>query len=637
MAPLLRSWNQAVTVRSLRASSRRGLIRALVLGMACFFAIVLVRLQQIQVFPGEDLRSGAASQLRRPAHKVGTDLAELPRRGRILDRNGRVLAASYYEYDFTVDPFELHTVRTPRGSKESVEAYEARVEALRRKRVAASLDVVDAALASLGRLVDRVSLRTVLSTPARADGVRIRHAILAKGLTPVEMRSLDGALRGASKSLAAFRHSCFGYSPRVKRVYPEGKSCVQIVGMVGETREDSRLLGRTGLEFHLDRVLLGTEGALGSLSGGAGREFLRSDEAWLRPGAPADVELTIDSVLQDLCVRVLVKSMEAAGATSASAVMLDARSGEILAAVTVPVPDPSNLTAECASRLLCGAFTGVFEPGSIIKPVLYGYARDTGAIEWEETWDCGGASGGARFGYRNVREFSRNPAPLSTRDALIRSSNVASVRIGLERLGIEGMQEAFRAFRLVEPLKDTLYLDALAGYVSEEQAKRLYDAGVSWPQGYALTVSPLAMARMYMPFASEGMAIQPVLVRAIRRNGEVLRPSPRRQRAIRAEVAREVLHVLHGAVEEGTGKALKGLPFQVAAKTGTPQVTGTERHNPVICAIAPVQHPEVVLTVIHNNVVKGSRAVYTGGAVSGPAAREILDAAYKHLQIQEAR
>jgi cell division protein FtsI/penicillin-binding protein 2 len=139
---------------------------------------------------------------------------------------------------------------------------------------------------------------------------------------------------------------------------------------------------------------------------------------------------------------------------------------------------------------------------------------------------------------------------------------------------------------------------------------------------------------MYTAFATGGEVIQPSLVRSIERGDERIVPPIARHRVLKQEVAHEVLSVLARVVEEGTGKSMKGLPWTVAAKTGTPKDTKTGAfYNPVVCAIAPATSPEIVVTVMHHGVRPRPGKPYTGGSVSGPVAKEIIEKTLTYLRV----
>ena len=624
----------------LRKDSRLTLPVVIILVLIVGLLGVLVRLSWLQIWPQGVRLSAIAAQSERPTYRDGTTLSELPVRGAIFDANGELLAGAWYEADLIINPWDFCQPRFGRFKDEPEEAYNRRcAEDLERRA-----DFAASAMAEAIHLIDEQmpahDIRAALTNATREGGKRRVRTVLLRHLEPTQSERLAGMIRTCGQRQEDFRSGVFTFEHHLVRTYPRGADCAQVVGIIGQTKEDPEVRGRTGLEFQLDQILTGSRGQLHAEMDGRRREFLSSDAQWVRPGAPASVHVTLRPTIQRFCIDALRTSVALHEAEGGTAVVLDARTGDILAAVSLPVVDPQNLKAGDLGHLPLGALTRIYEPGSIIKPILVGFARDQGALSWEEPWDCGGADGFERFGYRTVREYSANPAPLQTTGVLIRSSNVGAVRIGMERLGIPGMVAAFQDFDLFAPLDGTLYPGALAGYYDKTQAKREFDAGPSWPMGYALMLSPVAMARMYTAFATDGRILEPRLVSAIERGNERLEIPPRDHRALQPDVAFEVREVLMRVVEEGTAKTLKGMDWTVAAKTGTPKDTArtdASYYNPVICAIAPALDPEIVVTVMHHGIRGGRGKPYTGGSCSGPTAREIIKNTLLFLRVPKDR
>jgi cell division protein FtsI (penicillin-binding protein 3) len=429
------------------------------------------------------------------------------------------------------------------------------------------------------------------------------------------------------------------YEPRLKRSYPLGGTMVQVVGLVGEAQDDGpgRVAGRTGLELWLDQVLEGRRGALFGQRDGRGKGFLLGEADLVVPTPGTDVVLTLDARIQEFCLEVLAASVEESRAESASAVVLDAHTGEILACASYPTADPDRLGEPGAEprNLNLAAVLDLYEPGSIIKPLIVAWGLQTKTISMDEPWDCGGSKGYHFFGPRRVREFLANPGPLTTEGVLIKSSNVGATRIGFERLGVERLWEAFARFGLAGRLPVTFpYVPRCRHTRPEDMRRSGYSplmTAVSFCQGYEIMLSPLAMARMYLPLANDGLLMEPRLLAQV---GDQRIPDPPAVRVIDADVAWSVRQTLRRAVEEGTGRRLQGLPWSVAAKTGTPEITGTLLHNPVVCAIAPASAPRIVVAVVHHKVLKRGPGTYTGGAVSGPPARSIIEKTLRYLRVE---
>ncbi len=584
--------------------------------IATIFCFLLVRLFMVQMRPASNIEGKADAQRFRRESRVGTALPEKAVRAELRDREGRLLAATWFEYDLVVDMVELL-----RGADNRAE---------RAGRLSRLSNATAKALSACGRKTEMRALATDLMKAANSQ-TPVRWLRLVKGMDPKSQRAVEAAVVG-TRGLR-FEH-------RERRSFPYGAATAQVVGIVGENPKDAvgRVAGRTGVEFQLDRILAGEAGRLPLEKDAAGRELLPRWIAEAEPVPGGMVTLTLDAEIQRICMEVLEKSVGACKAEKGSAVVLSARNGEVLAACTWPSVDPEKLNAKTANNLNLGAFLDLYEPGSTIKPLFISWALQKGLVTMDTRFDCGGADGVHQFGPRLVREYHANPNPLTVREVLIKSSNVGAVRIGHERLGIDGEYEALAAFRMSGRLKVGYPSMPNNRYTPRAQAHSLYTP-TSFPQGYEMMMSPLMMARMFLVFARGGEFMDPVLVLEASKDGRVIAPDHsdpgRHVRVLDREVALSVRGALERVMEEGTGKSARSSKYSIAAKTGTPKIGKTEVYNPIICTMAPVHErdPEIVVVVIHHHVRNRGPGTYTGGTVSGPPARDIIERTLEYMRI----
>lgn len=588
----------------------------LVLIIATMFSVLLVRLFMVQLRPAAKLEERGERQRFRAEERVGTALPEVPVRAEVRDREGRLLASTWFDFDLVVDAVELL-----RGAKTPAEQGTRCTDLAGR--------VADTLKGSRKNLTERALLMTLSKGALKKQPSR--WLPLVRGLNPTEQRQLETALKGVKG--VRFEH-------HERRSFPYGAVTAQVVGLVGEHPKDrpGRVAGRTGVEFQLDRLLSGTAGALPVEKDAAGREFL---PRWVEEATPVPgghVELTLDAEIQRICMDVLSHSVPAAKAEKGSAVVLSARTGEVLAACTWPSADPLTIGPKDSTKLNLGAFLDLYEPGSTIKPVFVSWALQQGLVKMDTRFDCGGADGVHNFGPRLVREYHANPAPLTVREILIKSSNVGSVRIGYEKLGLDGELAALKAFHMSGRIKLGFPSMPNNRHTEKARAHALYTP-TSFPQGYEMMMSPLMMARAFLVFARGGEYIEPSLVRAIHPQGERvvtdLDDTSRHVRVIDREVALAVRSALEEVMESGTGKSARSAKYAIAAKTGTPKIGQSELYNPLICTVAPVgpQEPEIVVVVLHHHVKNRGPGTYTGGTVSGPPARDIIERTLDYMRI----
>jgi cell division protein FtsI (penicillin-binding protein 3) len=606
------------------------------------FGLLLGKLFWLQFVDGPRLRRIYEQQQVRPLPQTLTPvglrvpLAERPPRGAIVDRAGRPLATSYYEHRLYYDPSAWGPGIESHGCE--FEDFAAELPGL---------------LATEGIRVDAAELRKKLSRTKTAEGHAVREVLLARNVSP-----------GARRRLAeTFRDACWRglyFRDQVARKYPCGETTAQIVGVVGESAEDSdgAVSGRTGLEWQLDALLAGRRGVLGGERDSMGREF-RFDQSFVVPPlGGAEIQLTIDSEISRICLEALARNAKPHPCVRSSAVVLAAQTGEVLAAVSYPASPPEG-PAFNAKNLALAAVGDSYEPGSTIKPVIVSWGLEKGYIRGDQLFDCGGADGIETFFNRTVQEYSINPQPLTPAQILWRSSNVGATRIGLERLRLPGLFEAFRAFHIADRPKSGLPNEA-AGYYTPQRSDpergvtgaTESGAGVSFPRGYEVRLSPLGLALAYTTFATGGWRLEPTVIREVRVGGRVITPPPaKRTHVITKESCDYVRDAMLQAYENPRGTAYssaRSAKYSAMGKTGTSQYADKHtlrgaQYNAWIVGMAPAKDPgdasrtrdpDILVVVVHHRVANRGKGTYTGGVVSGPVVKEIIERTLEHLGVE---
>jgi cell division protein FtsI (penicillin-binding protein 3) len=446
----------------------------------------------------------------------------------------------------------------------------------------------------------------------------------------------------------------------VAREYPFGEAVAQIVGVVAESDKDvdGAVSGRTGLEWQLDALLTGRRGAFAGERDSMGRDLRFEDEYAIPPLDGAEVRITIDAEISRFCLEALARNAKANPCVRSSAVVLSARTGEILAAVSYPA-SPPNGAGFNAKNLALAAVGDSYEPGSTIKPFIVGWGLEKGYIRGDQLFDCGGPSGTTMFFNRTVTEYSVNPDPLTPAQILWRSSNIGATRIGLERLKLAGLFEAFRAFHLADRPKAGLPNEA-AGYYTPQRADPERGlvaatdsgAGVSFPRGYEVRLSPLALAVAYTTFATGGDRLSPTIVKEVRvADRTISAPPPARLHVLSPDSCNYVREAMLQAYEHHRGTAYssaRSTKYSAMGKTGTAQymdrsVQRGHQYNAWIVGMAPAKDPadptktrdpENVAVVVHHRVAHRGKGTYTGGVVSGPVMKEIIERTLEHLGVE---
>ena len=435
-----------------------------------------------------------------------------------------------------------------------------------------------------------------------------------------------------------------------RRYYPYGAFASHLLGYIGALdekqwqqlktkgyRADSRA-GKTGLEKMLEDELRGTDGGLQLEVDAQGRLVrVLQKVPWTAGG---DVELTIDADMQAAAEEGLKNSVSGGGA----AVVLDPRNGEILALASVPDFDPNlflepkDTETQAAIQSLPefdAALQGTFPPGSTFKPIVGAAALNEGRLDPDDKWFCPG--------YYDLRTRSfacwkpDGHGRMDWRHGLANSCDVYFYNVGL-KIGAPLIEKYERLFRLGQltyiPLpgekKGHLFGPKSRGNRGWYDGDTL---NLAIGQG-ELLVTPIQMASVYMALANRGTFFRPNFIRKVTsRSGEVEfegKPEVLDQLTLKESVW-DLLHEgLRAVVTEGTGQRLNFKGLDVYAKTGTAQNPGGEDHA-WMCAFAgePGQPPRLAMAVLVEHGGHGSEA-------AGPVAKRILEAAFKD-EIEKGR
>jgi len=518
-------------------------------------------------------------------------------RGRILDRSGTVVADNMFIADITVPARALGDA----GPDSTVE------------RLLAWFDLPrEDTLARLAQQKQRRRGRLVLVANATMPQIA---AVEERG------RQLPGVRVEA----------------RSRRRYAYGDLVAHVVGYVGEVNTADLdttggalgyrlgdMVGKQGIEAAWEERLRGANGMKLEEVNATGR-IVGRETVWLRDVEPgADVTLSLSLPLQ-------ARMVEAIGDRSAAAVALDVRTGQVLAAVSLPSFDPNQLTVSISSddwnRLVNDPdkpffnriVQATYPPGSLYKPVTSLAALQLGVVGPHSVLEP--CNGGYMFGDRLFRCWKRaGHGSLDHMEAMQQSCDTFYYQVGL-RLEIDQLAWAARAFGLGRRCTGIFPEEAEGNVPDAAWYDRRFGSG-RWTRGVLLNnaigqgellVTPLQMAVLAGRLATGGRMPEPVFV--IDPPQPVVAPEPLPFNPSHLQWVREALR---RTVAEGTGRGAQVPGIQVAGKTGTAQNPHGEDHA-WFMAFAPADDPEVALAVILENA--GS-----GGAEAAPVARQWLEA-----------
>ncbi|QJQ96411.1 MULTISPECIES: penicillin-binding protein 2 [Halomonadaceae] len=401
-----------------------------------------------------------------------------------------------------------------------------------------------------------------------------------------------------------------------RRYYPSGEVTAQLLGV---TNVDD--IGQEGLELAYQPYLAGEPGQRRVLKDRRGR--LVRDLHMLREARPGgDLTLAIDQRLQYMAYRELKSAVAEHGADGGSLVMMDARTGEVLAMANQPSYNPNNRAGLDPRGLRNQAIVDVFEPGSVMKPLAMAAALETGRYHPDTVIDT--SPGWMRIDRFTIRDF-RNYGPLDLAEILEKSSNIGMSRIVLE-LDETLIPDKYRLLGLGQSSETGFPGEAVGSLPAPVRWSRSQRAALSY--GYGLSVSALQLASAYTAIANRGERLQPSLLK--------LDEAPQGIPAIEPRVAYDLLRILEESVQPGAGGRRAGVAgYRVAGKTGTVRKTSSsgyqeDAYRSVFAGIAPVSDPRIVTVVMIDHPRGGD---YYGGAVAAPVFSRVTGNALRLLDV----
>lgn len=585
-------------------------------GVLACFAIVAARLVFLHVLDRDELLK-YVEQARR------TITVEQARRGAILDARGNILATSRSEITLAVDPWAA--VEYLQAEKNPARRDRKRfAEATKRGQLASLLGMpaaeVERLFTPLRRPIDRAK---DIHDDAQDGLVKDRWVKVREGLAEATFDRIAALeLRGVVRER------------RYRRVYPAGALAAHLLGYVN--REGTPVMGA---EHHFDLYLKGQDGWIESEKDGARRELaqFRSREVNAQDGH--DVVLTIDSVVQHIVEEELRALAAQYQPQSATIIVSDPRTGEILGLANYPTFDPNEFNRAPLAAQRNRAVTDILEPGSTFKIVAAGAALNEGIVSPLTTFDCSEASVVYRGRERRLPKEDHEFGRLTVAGIVSRSSNRGAAHLAM-LLGEERFHDYARRFGFGQTTSFPLGGEVRG--ILEEPRKWDGLTITRMPMGHAVAATPLQIHMAMSAVANRGMLLRPQIVREVRDGAghAVQRFAPEeRGQVLRPATAATLAQLLHGVVgPEGTGAGFDIPGFEIAGKTGTTQkiVDGryvTNRHIASFVGFFPASRPEIVLSVIVDDARVPNGSAY-GRAVAAPAFKHVAEQLIQYLDLK---
>lgn len=490
-----------------------------------------------------------------------------------------------------------------------------------------------------GTILDRNGEPLAISTPVDSIWVNPKEFASAVDKVPMLAKALDVKPETLMRRITRSMDKEFLYLKRhlnpsaadrvmamklpginVQREYRRYYPASEVTGhLVGFTDIDDA--GQEGLELAMNYWLEGEPGAKRVLKDRLGRS-IENVESIRPPHHGNDLRTSIDLRLQYLAYRTLKAAVKTYNARSGSVVILDVKTGEVLAMVNQPTYNPNDRSQFVAERYRNRAITDIFEPGSSIKPIIVAAALESGQYRPNSVVNT--APGYLQVGAKKITD-TRNLGRISLTTILARSSNVGMSKLGLT-LQPDLLWETMTAFGLGE-MTSSGFPGESAGMLSHHSNWReISQATISY--GYGVSVTALQLAQAYTALGNKGV-MHPVSLVAVDESSSG-------ERVVSEDTAVAVREMLEEVVRPGgTGTKASVEGYRVAGKTGTawksaPGGYSQDKYFSIFAGLAPASNPRLAAVVV---IDEPSGELYYGSDVAAPVFADVMSESLRLLAI----
>lgn len=543
------------------------------IGLVLWMLVIGGRLVQLQIHRHDELALRARNQQL-------SSIETAPTRGQVLDRQGRELARSLDTESFYSDPSEVTNVE----------------ETARKIAAITGVDRAD--------LVKKFNE----AKDANKKFIWLVRRLEMERAGKLDALELDGV-----------------YSRKEpKRYYPNDTLAAHVLGFVGTDE-----IGLGGVEQSYNEKIRGEAGKV-YLEHDRDQRSFESYEVQAHPGQT--IVLTIDQLIQYRTEQALSAAVQRTHAKSGSAIVMDPRTGEILALANAPTFNPNQPGADPPEARANWALQNIYEPGSTFKIVAYSAAIEKGLVTPDDKIDC--QNGSITVAGRLVHD-GHPYGVLTVADALAKSSNVGAIKLGL-MAGDESMYDFMK--RLGFGSRTGIDLAGESPGILRPVTRWQPASMGSLAIGQEVGVTPLQMASAYSVLANNGSWIKPHIVRELRNpdGGVTFQAKVEARPALKAETCAALRTMMEGVTLRGTAKKAQLEGYTAAGKTGTAQKIDPKTHGysatkfiGSFVGFAPVSNPAVVIIV----VIDEPEGAYHGGDVAAPVFREIAEQVLPELNV----
>ena len=547
---------------------------------------ISARLVYLQVGQHEWLKEKASNQ------RIDIKQSKMLR-GSIFDRDGRALAVSVVVKTLFADATQVEDTQK------------------------AAADLAKALKLSKARVLKQLE-----------DGrdLEKRYVPIAKGLDEEAVQRVNAALEveGVRKSDLP-RYNGLYWREDQKRSYPHETLAAHVIGF-----SNAEGVGQAGIEQSQNDELYGAIIKKTQERDRLGRVY---DETVSEKEPPKDVILTISSSIQFKVERALERQVKASQAKAGMAIVMDHKTGEILALANYPTFDPNKLDSINKENLSNRCVQGVYAPGSVFKLITYSSAFEKDLMNPNSPIDSGNGSievAGHRF------TDSHAIGSVDATKAFAHSSNVCAIKTSM-RVGRDGFYEMLKKYGFGKQVG--IELPAETSGIVRNPSKWYGDSLASMSIGYEIGVSALQMATAFATIANDGVKVKPHIIKEIRRSDQTktFETKPATEQVVSRETARGMHQLMRAVVTSGTGRRAQLNGYTSAGKTGTAwkfdekiKRINSAKYMSSFIGFAPLESPKFTIAVVMDEPKVGGR---DGGGVAAPVFKEIAESVLAEMHV----
>lgn len=432
------------------------------------------------------------------------------------------------------------------------------------------------------------------------------------------------------KEIESLNLAGIGFEQSQIRFYPEGSSSAHLLGFVGSDSKGERK-GYFGLEGYYERELKGLSGQIRHEKDALGLPILIGRFLKSEPKNGKDLILNIDRSIQFIVEQQLKLGLEKYGAKGASAVVMESKTGAILALASYPNYDPQKFFNFPKEYYKNPIVADLYEPGSTFKVLVMGAVINEDLVKPDT--ECDICSGPVNLGGFSIRTWNNKYYPkTSMKNVIVHSDNTGMVFVG-QRLGLDKFYEYLQNFGFGIATGIDLQDETASDLRPKEEWRQIDLATSSFGQGIAVTA--IQMVRAVAAIANRGYLMEPQIVKVIRNERGTFEIKPKLIRQVLKESSAKIItEMMVAAVDEGEAKFAKPKGFKIAGKTGTAQIPVAGHYDPnktiaSFVGFAPADDPKFVMLVRYDQPTSSPY----GSETAAPTFFEIAEKLFTYYSI----